>query len=101
MTVAVPSDFLPASRVYNWPNTVYGTHTQIRYYTPEDASISIKIFDLAGLKIAELKSLSKGGLDGEVTWDVSSVQSGVYLARVEATGNSRSQVAVVKIAIVK
>jgi hypothetical protein len=96
-----PTEFLPQSRVYNWPNPVYGSSTQIRYYTPEDASISIKIFDLAGTKIAELKTMSKGGLDGEVTWDVSSVQSGVYLARIEAAGSSRSEVAIVKIAVVK
>lgn len=96
-----PTEFLPQSRVYNWPNPVYGSSTQIRDHTPEDASISIKIFDLAGTKIAELKTMSKGGLDGEVTWDVSSVQSGVYLARIEAAGSSRSEVAIVKIAVVK
>ena len=95
------SEFLPKSRVYNWPNPAYGSATQIRYYTPEDASISIKIFDLAGVKIAELNAQSKGGLDGEVPWDVSRVQSGVYLARIEATGRSRSEVAIIKIAIVK
>jgi len=96
-----PSDFLPASRVYNWPNPVYGSTTHIRYYTPEDAAIRIKIFDLAGLKIAELQAHAIGGVDGDVTWDVSYVQSGVYLARIEATGANRSQVAIIKIAVVK
>ncbi len=97
----VPGDFLPRSRVYNWPNPVYGATTQIRYYTPEDAVISVKILDLAGTKIAELSAISRGGLDGEVAWDVSKVQSGVYLARIEAKGASRSEVAVIKIAVVK
>jgi hypothetical protein len=100
-TAPVSTEFLPKSRVYNWPNPAYGSTTQIRYYTPEDATISIKIFDLAGVKIAELSAQSKGGLDGEVPWDVSRVQSGVYLARIEATGSSRSEVAIIKIAIVK
>ncbi len=100
-TTPASTEFLPKSRVYNWPNPVYGSTTQIRYYTPEDASISIKIFDLAGMKIAELNALSKGGLDGEVPWDVTKVQSGVYLARIEATGSSKSEVAIIKIAIVK
>jgi hypothetical protein len=99
--VATPAEFLPRDRVYNWPNPVYGSTTQIRYYTPEDASISIKIFDLAGTKITELQSRSTGGIDGEVTWDVANIQSGVYLARIEATGASRSEVAVIKIAVVK
>ena len=98
---AVPTNYLPSNRVHNWPNPVRGSSTQIRYYTPEDASISIKVFDLAGMKIAELYGQSKAGLDGEVTWDVSGIQSGVYLARIEATGGSGSHVAVIKIAIVK
>ena len=101
ISVSPPSDFLPASRVYNWPNPVYGSTTQIRYYTPQDAAIRIKIFDLAGMKIAELQAHSLGGVDGEVTWDVSRVQSGVYLARIEASSASRSQVAIIKIAVVK
>lgn len=98
---ALPTGYLPSDRVYNWPNPVRGSSTQIRYYTPEDASISIKVFDLAGMKVAELHGQSKAGLDGEVTWNVSGVQSGVYLARIEATGGSGSHVAVIKIAIVK
>ena len=98
---AVSTEYLPPSRVYNWPNPVRGSTTRIRYYTPEDASISIKIFDLAGAKITELSGQSKAGLDGEVTWDVSGIQSGVYLARIEATGNSGSHTAIIKIAIVK
>jgi hypothetical protein len=97
----VSGDFLPRSRVYNWPNPVYGATTQIRYYTPEDAAISIKILDLAGSKIAELSATSRGGLDGDVSWDVSKVQSGVYLARIEAKGASRTEVATIKIAVVK
>jgi M6 family metalloprotease-like protein len=100
-TNPVSGDFLPHARVYNWPNPVYGSTTQIRYYTPEDATISIKILDLAGTKITELNTTSRGGLDGEITWDVSKVQSGVYLARIEAKGASRSEVATIKIAVVK
>ncbi|MBI3788775.1 MAG: T9SS type A sorting domain-containing protein [Ignavibacteriales bacterium] len=101
VTNPAPADFLPKARTYNWPNPVYGSTTQIRYYTPEDADISIKIFDLAGTKITELKGRSAAGVDGEVTWDVSNVQSGVYLARIEATGGTRNEVAIIKIAVVK
>jgi len=61
----------------------------------------VTVFDLAGLRIAELKAQAKGGLDGELTWDVSNIQSGVYLARVEAAGNSRTEVVFIKIAVVK
>lgn len=96
-----PTEFLPRSRVYNWPNPVYGSTTNIRYYTSENAAISVLIFDLAGQKITELKAQAKGGLDGDLTWDVSGIQSGVYLARVEAVGGGRTEVAIIKIAVVK
>ena len=93
--------FFPKSQAYNWPNPVYGSTTQIRYYASEDADISIKIFDLAGMKVAELNGKASAGVDTELTWNVSGIQSGIYLARVEAIGISRSDAAIIKIAVVK
>jgi hypothetical protein len=95
------SEFLPKSRVYNWPNPVYGKTTQIRYYVSENASITVSIFDLAGEKITELKGTGFAGLDSEITWDVTNIQSGIYLARVEANSSGRSEVIIIKIAVVK
>jgi hypothetical protein len=98
---ALSDEFMPKSRVYNWPNPVYGRSTQIRCYTSEDAAITITILDLSGLKITELKGRGTAGMDCEIPWDVSNIQSGVYLARVEASGASKKEVAVIKIAVVK
>ncbi|HEY4613095.1 MAG TPA: T9SS type A sorting domain-containing protein, partial [Bacteroidota bacterium] len=95
------AEFFPKSLVYNWPNPVYGSTTQIRYYVSEDADVKIKIFDLVGSKITELSSRAVGGIDNELTWDVSGIQSGVYLAHVEVTGAARSESAVIKIAVIK
>ena len=92
---------LPRDRVYNWPNPVYGKVTQIRYYTSENADISVKIFDLVGAKVAELSGKSVAGVDNELSWDVSDIQSGIYIARVEAAGPSHADVAFIKIAVVK
>ena len=44
---------------------------------------------------------AQGGLDNEVDWDVSGVESGVYFAQVEADGQSGSGNAVITIAVVK
>ncbi len=95
------SEFLSRERTYNWPNPVYGSSTNIRFYTSEDAQINIKVYDLAGEKVSELRGQSRGGVDGEVVWDVSGVQSGVYFARIEAVGTGRTEAAVIKIAVVK
>ncbi len=95
------SDFFPRARLYNWPNPVYGDETQIRYYVADDAEITVKIFDLTGLAVAELKTQATGGLDGEVSWDVRGIDSGIYLARIQASSPGRTDVAVIKIAVVK
>lgn len=103
LTILKPlsADILPKSRVYNWPNPVYGRSTQIRYYTSEEASITITILDLSGVKITELKGRGTAGMDSEISWDVSSIQSGVYLARIEAHGVTQNEVTIIKIAVVK
>jgi hypothetical protein len=95
------TEFLPKSRTYNWPNPVYGNSTHIRYYVSENAVVNIKIFDLAGSKITELTGNGIAGMDNEAIWNVSNIQSGVYLARVEAKSSSQSSVAIIKIAVVK
>ncbi|MGH2566784.1 MAG: T9SS type A sorting domain-containing protein, partial [Bacteroidota bacterium] len=95
------TEFFPRSLVYNWPNPVYGSTTQIRYFVSEDASVTVNIFDLAGLKITQLQAHAVGGIDNELTWDVSGINSGVYLAHVEVNSGSKTESAVIKIAVVK
>jgi hypothetical protein len=97
----VSNEFFPRSRVYNWPNPVYGPSTQIRYFTSEEANVTITILDLSGKRIAELSGHGTAGMDNEVTWNVATIQSGVYLARVEAVGTSKSEIVFIKIAVVK
>jgi M6 family metalloprotease-like protein len=96
------NEFFPANRAYNYPNPVYEGTTNIRYYVDKDAHINIKIFDLAGDFVAELNDEAQGGMDNETVWNVGDIQSGVYLARIEAVcdcGNTEQ--AVIKIAVVK
>jgi hypothetical protein len=93
--------FFPPDRAYNWPNPVYDGRTFIRYFVREDATVRIKIFDLAGDLVTELTGQGSGGVDNEIEWNVGDVQSGVYFARIEATGTGSSGVAVIKVAVVK
>jgi len=95
-------EFFPKSRAYNYPNPVYETSTAIRYYVSENSKINIKILDLAGELVAELNSYAAGGFDNETIWNVSNIQSGVYIARIEATSDSgKSESVTIKIAVVK
>ncbi|MFN0158947.1 MAG: FG-GAP-like repeat-containing protein [Bacteroidota bacterium] len=95
------NSFFPENRAYNWPNPVYDGRTFIRYFVKDDASVNIKIFDLAGDMVTEFSGPGIGGVDNEVAWIVGEVQSGVYFARIEANGAGGNGVAVVKMAIVK
>lgn len=96
------NEFFPTSRAYNYPNPVYNGETAIRYFVNEDSKINIKIFDLAGDFVAELKADAEGGLDNETIWNVNSIQSGVYLARIEAISLSgETESVIIKIAVVK
>ena len=96
------NEFFPKDKAYNYPNPVFGNETNIHYYVAEDAKINIKIFDLAGDFVAELNDNAKGGMDNETIWKLDGIQSGVYIARVEATGNSgKTESNIIKIAIIK
>jgi hypothetical protein len=99
--VPLSSEFFPATRAYNWPNPVYDGRTFIRYYVKENATVRVRIYDLAGDLTADLAGTGQGGVDNEIVWDVSGVQSGIYFARIEASGASTSGAATVKIAVVK
>ncbi len=92
---------LPEQFVYNWPNPNIDNFTFIRYRLNESADVRIKIFDLAGDLVKELSGPGVANHDNEVRWDLTGVQSGVYLGRVEASGSGKSDVQVIKIAVVK
>ncbi|MCX6150131.1 MAG: T9SS type A sorting domain-containing protein [Ignavibacteriales bacterium] len=96
------NSFFPKERAYNWPNPVYEDVTNIRYFVGEDSKINIKIFDLAGGFVTELNDFARGGFDNETVWNVKDIQSGVYFARVEASGSSgKTENNIIKIAVIK
>jgi hypothetical protein len=92
---------LPKDKFYNWPNPVYGKTTNIRYFLGIAASsIKIKIMDLSGELVTTLNGTVNAGFDNEVAWDVSSVQSGIYVGVIEMEGGC-GETASIKIAVVK
>ena len=99
--VAPTSAFFPPDRVYNWPNPVYDGKTFFRYFVKDNASVNIKIFDMAGDLVTTLSGQGTGGIDNEIPWDASHVQSGIYFARIEANSGGSSGVKIVKVAVVK
>ncbi|MEW6652518.1 MAG: hypothetical protein AB1394_03510 [Bacteroidota bacterium] len=96
------SDFFPTAKAYNWPNPVYGSSTKIRYYVSENSTATVKIFDLAGGLVTTLSGKAIGGMDNEIEWEVSKIQSGVYYANLEVIGSGgKSANKIIKIAVIK
>ncbi len=96
------TEYFPQSKAYNWPNPVYESTTNIRYYVSEDSDAEVTIFDLAGDLVARLNGKGTGGFDNEIVWDVSDIQSGVYFAHLKVTGVSgKTDTKIIKIAVIK
>jgi len=92
---------MPRQSVYNYPNPTEGSFTTIRYRLASNAEMKISIYDSAGDLVTELSGPGLGQADNEIQWNLQNVQSGIYLARVEAKGQGETSVAIIKIAVVK
>lgn len=96
------NELLDAGETYNWPNPVRDGVTYLRYRTSEDARLDVAIIDAAG-GLVEAFTLDgvRGGVPGEYRWQTDA-GSGLYLARVTATGTSgRTQTRIIRIAIIR
>ena len=67
----------------NFPNP-FNPSTVIRYYLPAVARVTLKVFDVLGREIATLVDGPTQAGPHSVTWNASSVGSGVYFARLIA-----------------
>jgi len=95
-------EYFPETKAYNWPNPVYDSETYIRFYVSDDSNAEIRIFDLSGDLVGELSSKAIGGMENQITWDVSDIQSGVYFAHLEVKSSSgKSAYKIIKIAVIK
>lgn len=99
------ASLMPKRLVYNYPNPTQGDFTTIRYTLNFPAEVSIKIFDLAGDFVDELQGTGFPQAENEVVWPLDDIQSGVYLARVQAQGTGAAagllERTIIKIAVVK
>ncbi|MCG8605844.1 T9SS type A sorting domain-containing protein, partial [bacterium] len=92
---------MPANLVYNYPNPTEGNRTTIRYLLNRPAEVAIKIYDMAGELVDELAGPGFGQAENEIDWRTDNIESGVYLARVEARTETDSDIVIFKIAVVK
>jgi len=88
-------------RTYNYPNPTEDGSTTIRVFVESAEKVEINIYDIAGYFVKSLViDAPTHGEVNEVVWDVSDIESGVYLANVIATKEDRSENKILKIAVV-
>lgn len=69
----------------NYPNPFNPT-TTLNYAIPEDAHVSLKVFDLLGLEVLTLVNEAQKAGRHTVSLDASQLASGVYVYRVQTAG---------------
>jgi len=92
---------MPEKTVYNYPNPTEGKSTTIRYYLRDAAEVTIRIYDMAGELVEAFPGPGFPNIDNEVNWDITNIESGIYLTRIQAKSESETNVAIIKIAVVK
>lgn len=79
-TTKIPADFV---LMQNYPNP-FNPSTVIRYAVPEDASVSLIIYDALGNQILELVNGDVAAGNHEVVFDAGNFASGIYFYRLTA-----------------
>ena len=80
---------LPAKLVLaqNYPNP-FNPSTVISYALPEQAQVRLAVFDMLGRNVGVLVDEQQSPGRYNVTWDASSLSSGVYIYRLEVAGST-------------
>lgn len=87
--------------IYNYPNPVAHTSTKIRFYANESASADVWIFDLSGTEVTHLNSQTIPQQWNEITWNITDLPSGIYVAKIRFSGNSSKEEYIIKPAILR
>jgi M6 family metalloprotease-like protein len=95
------ADWMPGNLVYNYPNPNIEDRTVIRYRLEQAAAVTIRIFDMTGDIVKNIKGPGLGKTENEAIWNLTGVSSGVYFCRVTATGDVWEKSVTFKIAVVK
>jgi hypothetical protein len=90
---------VPAPAVFaldqNYPNP-FNPSTKISFQLKVDSKVSLKVFDVLGQEVATLVNTNLVAGGHSIDFDASSLHSGVYLYRIEASGNDGSNFVDVK-----
>ena len=105
------SYLMDADLTYCYPNPSYGENIVFRIQVGQVEKIEINIFDLAGFPVQGIirdfqlnsSSSTKYTLNGvvEIPWDVTNIDSGIYLAKVIVNGDGKFEEKIIKVGVIK
>jgi len=98
-----PSFIIDQYQTYAYPNPSYNENVIFRIRIGLAESLNIEIFDIAGYLVESFSAdiSSSSNYIKEVHWDVSTIDSGIYIARVVATMSSDSEEKIIKVGVIK
>ena len=91
---------------YAYPNPSYGENITIRLNVGKYETIEVDIYDIAGFKetsLSKLPSENSSGFESvvEMPWNIQSVESGIYFAKVKVYGKSGFDQILIKMSVIK
>ncbi len=94
--------FFLEPRAFVYPNPA-NEEAIVRFWLGDDASVRIRIYDIAGNLVTEVEENGQGGVYNEWTWDCRGAASGVYFAHIEANAlaSGETATALCKMAVVQ
>ncbi|MCF7832578.1 MAG: T9SS type A sorting domain-containing protein [Candidatus Marinimicrobia bacterium] len=102
--IAIPvvsSTLIKDGLIYNYPNPIENGVTKFRYFATGAQTLTINIYQLSGLFVQTLTDNAVNQQWNEVLWDVSTLESGVYIAKIDVTDGTKTETYFVKPAILK
>jgi hypothetical protein len=94
------SDKLLAN-AYVYPNPARGNFAKIRFSLNAQASVNIKVFNLAGDLVQDFSQPGLAGTENEISWQLGNLAFGVYLIRLEAVSVNDTQYQILKAAVIR
>ena len=91
---------------YAYPNPSYGEDITIRLNVGKYETIEVDIYDIAGFKetsLSKLPSENSSGFESvvEIPWNIQSVESGIYFAKVKVYGKTGFDQKLIKMSVIK
>jgi hypothetical protein len=91
-TINIKNEFvIPFTFTYsqNYPNP-FNSSTTISFTLNQPGIVTLSVYNIQGQRIAELfRGIRQAG-EHSITWDASDYPSGIYFARLEAGGSSKT-----------